>query len=62
MSADSGQLRRDTTLLIVIAVLSLIAGAGSFYTARQLQAPPVVATMGEDGGHVPLPAGPRKYQ
>jgi hypothetical protein len=52
---------RDSLFLLAIAVVSLVCGAVSFFLWRAEHNPSLSASM-EDSHHVPLPAGPRKYQ
>jgi hypothetical protein len=53
---------RDSLFLIVIAVVSLICGAVSFYAWRAEHNPSLTASAEDDAPRAPLPAGPRKYQ
>ena len=53
---------RDSLFLVVIAVVSLVCGAVSFYAWRAEYSPSLTASMEDDTPRVPLPAGPWKYQ
>jgi len=53
---------RDSLFLIVIAVVSLICGAVSFYAWHAERNPSLTASIEDDAPRAPLPAGPRKYQ
>jgi hypothetical protein len=53
---------RDSTFLLVIAVLALVFGGLSLYLRNVEHSPSVTATTaGDERPPTPLPAGPRKY-
>jgi hypothetical protein len=48
--------------LIVVALVSLGAGALTFYIGRHQSPAAIVNADNEDAVRTPLPSGPRKYQ
>jgi hypothetical protein len=57
-----GLRRGEGLFLVVVGLAALLASGVSLYVAR-LSAPPIVASADVDEGpHIPLPAGPRKYR